>query len=72
MKDFCLFDPSGVLWRIGQNTDSKAIGAGTFHSADLTRGNVTRGTRHMQQKCLQFADELQANEEVAGAARRTL
>ncbi len=21
MKDFCLFDPSGVLWRIGQNTD---------------------------------------------------
>ena len=19
MKDFCLFDPSGVLWRIGQN-----------------------------------------------------
>lgn len=21
MKDFCLADPSGVLWRIGQNTD---------------------------------------------------
>ena len=21
MRDFCLFDPSGVLWRIGQNTD---------------------------------------------------
>ena len=21
MKDFCLLDPSGVLWRIGQNTD---------------------------------------------------
>ena len=21
MKDFCLSDPSGVLWRIGQNTD---------------------------------------------------
>ena len=21
MKDFCLTDPSGVLWRIGQNTD---------------------------------------------------
>lgn len=21
MKDFCLQDPSGVLWRIGQNTD---------------------------------------------------
>ncbi len=21
MKDFCLFDPSGVLWRIGQNID---------------------------------------------------
>lgn len=20
MRDFCLFDPSGVLWRIGQNT----------------------------------------------------
>lgn len=20
MPDFCLFDPSGVLWRIGQNT----------------------------------------------------
>jgi hypothetical protein len=19
MRDFCLFDPSGVLWRIGQN-----------------------------------------------------
>jgi catechol 2,3-dioxygenase-like lactoylglutathione lyase family enzyme len=22
MRDFCVFDPSGVLWRIGQNTDS--------------------------------------------------
>ena len=21
MRDFCLFDPSGVLWRIGQNVD---------------------------------------------------
>jgi uncharacterized glyoxalase superfamily protein PhnB len=21
MRDFCLFDPSGVLWRIGQNAD---------------------------------------------------
>ena len=21
MRDFCLFDPSGVVWRIGQNTD---------------------------------------------------
>ena len=21
MRDFCLYDPSGVLWRIGQNTD---------------------------------------------------
>lgn len=21
MRDFCLLDPSGVLWRIGQNTD---------------------------------------------------
>ncbi len=21
MRDFCLFDPSGVLWRIGQNTN---------------------------------------------------
>lgn len=21
MKDFCLSDPAGVLWRIGQNTD---------------------------------------------------
>lgn len=21
MRDFCLFDPSGVLWRFGQNTD---------------------------------------------------
>ncbi len=21
MRDFCLFDPSGVLWRIGQNSD---------------------------------------------------
>lgn len=21
MTDFCLFDPSGVVWRIGQNTD---------------------------------------------------
>lgn len=21
MRDFCLWDPSGVLWRIGQNTD---------------------------------------------------
>lgn len=21
MRDFCLFDPSGVLWRIGQNTE---------------------------------------------------
>jgi catechol 2,3-dioxygenase-like lactoylglutathione lyase family enzyme len=21
MRDFCVFDPSGVLWRIGQNTD---------------------------------------------------
>ena len=21
MRDFCLFDPSGVLWRIGQNID---------------------------------------------------
>ncbi len=21
MKDFCLYDPSSVLWRIGQNTD---------------------------------------------------
>jgi uncharacterized glyoxalase superfamily protein PhnB len=21
MRDFCLSDPSGVLWRIGQNTD---------------------------------------------------
>lgn len=21
MRDFCLIDPSGVLWRIGQNTD---------------------------------------------------
>lgn len=21
MKDFCIADPSGVLWRIGQNTD---------------------------------------------------
>lgn len=21
MKDFCLFDPCGVLWRIGQNTN---------------------------------------------------
>lgn len=21
MKDFCLFDPAGVLWRIGQNID---------------------------------------------------
>jgi uncharacterized glyoxalase superfamily protein PhnB len=20
MRDFCLFDPSGVLWRIGQNS----------------------------------------------------
>ena len=21
MRDFCLYDPSGVIWRIGQNTD---------------------------------------------------
>lgn len=21
MRDFCLYDPSGVLWRIGQNID---------------------------------------------------
>ncbi len=21
MRDFCLYDPSGVVWRIGQNTD---------------------------------------------------
>ncbi|MDX5300319.1 MAG: VOC family protein, partial [Gammaproteobacteria bacterium] len=21
MRDFCILDPSGVLWRIGQNTD---------------------------------------------------
>jgi hypothetical protein len=21
MRDFCLFDPSGVLWRIGQNSE---------------------------------------------------
>jgi hypothetical protein len=21
MRDFCLSDPTGVLWRIGQNTD---------------------------------------------------
>lgn len=21
MRDFCFYDPSGVLWRIGQNTD---------------------------------------------------
>jgi len=23
MRDFCLFDPSGVLWRIGQNVDKE-------------------------------------------------
>lgn len=28
MRDFCLLDPSGVLWRIGQNTDqASASGA---------------------------------------------
>jgi len=29
MRDFCLHDPSGVVWRIGQNTTPPLTGAGS-------------------------------------------